>query len=286
MGSTETFLNDFFPAAADALKQRAQLWRLLQPAWLATACPEQQLVLTLPGWLGGGGATLLLRNPSLLPAQLGGLAVALFGVHRLRGPRHVYLHHSLVLFGLMNASSILAHAFAQRGTPLWQAALKADIAFTGASSLCLLLSQLLPAPASLHAASGAAVACWGVLLALLAAVFRWSAVPWVPEAAYLGTTALAATATGYSLLRRWAALSRRQRGALWPRYALGALGAAAMLCCLALDSLLCAVGGPWLGTTPLLFAGSAAGFAAIVLLAGGDGEGAAGAGGGGRSKAD
>lgn len=72
------------------------------------------------------------------------------------------------------------------------------------------------------------------------------------------------------------ALPRGRRAALWPRYALGALGLAAMLNCLALDPLLCAAGGPYLGTVPLLFAGSAAGFAAIVLLAEGDGVVAAG----------
>lgn len=171
-----------------------------------------------------------------------------------------------------------------------------------------------------------------MLLALLAAVLRWSAVPWVPEgealwgghavnetcqnrgyaralgpnhasaaglqpaptprtsicpaAAYLGTTALAATATGRRLLRRWAALSQQRRAELCPRYALAVLGVTAMLWCLALDPTLCAMGGPWLGTVPLLFAGSAAGFAAIVLLAASDGEVPAGGGQGGRSKAD
>lgn len=115
MGSTETFFHDFFPAAAAALKQHRPLWDVLQPPWLAEACPEQQLAVPLPSWLGGmlwqgTGAALLVRNPSLLPAQLAGLAVALFGVCRLRSPRHVYLHHSLLLFGLMNARWVLGRA--------------------------------------------------------------------------------------------------------------------------------------------------------------------------------
>lgn len=292
MSATETFFKDFFPAAAAALERHKPLWNLLQPPWLAAACPEQQLALPLPHWLGsalqhhGSGAALLVRNPSLLPAQLAGLTVALHGICSLRGARLAYLRHSLLFFGLMNASSVVAHAFAQRGTPLWQAALQADIAFTGASSLCLLLWQLLPAPTSARGVAAAAAACWAMLLALLAAVLRWSAVPWVPEAAYLGTTALAATATGRRLLRRWAALSQQRRAELCPRYALAVLGVTAMLWCLALDPTLCAMGGPWLGTVPLLFAGSAAGFAAIVLLAASDGEVPAGGGQGGRSKAD
>lgn len=242
MSATETFFKDFFPAAAAALERHKPLWNLLQPPWLAAACPEQQLALPLPHWLGsalqhhGSGAALLVRNPSLLPAQLAGLTVALHGICSLRGARLAYLRHSLLFFGLMNArwvlagaapragrrslqlstkiacnsvvltvqfsptmsvgaasvvavptaapgeallpcalhrrvpnleqfcrqecckaasvtqkkeprsltrrSSVVAHAFAQRGTPLWQAALQADIAFTGASSLCLLLWQV------------------------------------------------------------------------------------------------------------------------------------------------
>lgn len=39
-------------------------------------------------------------------------------------------------------SSILCHALADRASPLWQASLLADIVCTGASSLCLLLSQV------------------------------------------------------------------------------------------------------------------------------------------------
>jgi len=39
-------------------------------------------------------------------------------------------------------SSILCHALADHASPLWQVALLADIVCTGASSLCLLLSQV------------------------------------------------------------------------------------------------------------------------------------------------
>ncbi|KAL4424820.1 hypothetical protein ABPG77_011070 [Micractinium sp. CCAP 211/92] len=106
MSATETFFIDFFPAAAAAFEKHKQLWNLLQPPWLAAACPEQQLAVPLPQWLGGG-AGLLVRNPALLPVQLTGLAVALHGVCCLSSPRHVYLRHSLLFFGLMNARWVL-----------------------------------------------------------------------------------------------------------------------------------------------------------------------------------
>jgi hypothetical protein len=53
------------------------------------------------------------------------------------------------------------------------------------------------------------------------------------------------------------------------QHLLAAFGAALMALCLPLDPLLCSLGGSWLGTTPLLFLGSALGFAGIVALADG-----------------
>lgn len=82
-------------------------------------------------------------------------------------------------------------------------------------------------------------------------------------------TAAAAAVTSLRLYRSWARLPRgspakRQR---LPLLLTAAAAAGMMANCLALDPLLCAVAGPWMGTTSLLFAGSALGFAAIVALA-------------------
>lgn len=92
-GATETFFSEFFPTAHGLLKGRPALWGLLQPAWLAERCPEQALVLA-PG--------LALRNPELLPWQLLGVAVAAWGLARLRQRRFTYLRHSLLFFAGMN----------------------------------------------------------------------------------------------------------------------------------------------------------------------------------------
>ncbi|PRW32567.1 vacuolar sorting-associated 52 A isoform A [Chlorella sorokiniana] len=231
------------------------LWAQLQPAWLAQRCPEQTLQL----------GSLAIRNAELLPWQLAGVAVAAAAAALLKGHRFTYLRHSLLFFALMNLSSILCHALADRASPLWQAALLADVVCTGASSLCLLLSQLVPPPATAAASQAAARRCWAVFAALLAAAagnLRFQ-LPWVPEAIYLGTTALAATVTSHRLAAQWRAGSRP--GQL-PLLLLAASALSLIGLCLPLDPLLCPLGGPWLGTVPLLFLGSDLGFVAVAAL--------------------
>lgn len=102
-GATAAFFSDFFPAAHSALRQRwPAVWQLVQPDWLAASCPEHDVVLKLP-WSGTAALQeLTLRNPALLPCQLAGVAVAVWGLRRLAGPRHTYLRHSLLFFCLMN----------------------------------------------------------------------------------------------------------------------------------------------------------------------------------------
>ncbi|PSC76294.1 hypothetical protein C2E20_0581 [Micractinium conductrix] len=285
---TSQFFLDFFPAAHAALQHRLpNLWDQMQPGWLAAACPEVALPLGCSGCSGGSGAAapFLLRNPSLLPVQLAGVAVAVAGLVHLRAPRWAYLRASLLFFAAMQTSSIVCHVLATRGSGLWHAALLADVAATGASSLCLLASQALPAPTTTAGAAAATRRCWAGAAAVVAGVATLRSLPWVPEATYIGTTALASAATGLGLLRRWAALPAHARVRHLPALALAGLGVAAMVLSLPLDPLLCAAAGPWLGTVPVLFAGCDLGFAALVLLAA-DGEGLAAAGGGRAEKAD
>lgn len=122
-----------------------------------------------------------------------------------------------------------------------------------------------PAPGTAGAARAAGRRWWALLLALaaIAAANQWAQLPWVPEAMYLGTTALAASVTGHNLL--WQYLRGRRPGQLLLLLA-AAAALALMALCLPLDPALCAAAGPWLGTVPLLFFGSDLGFAAIAAL--------------------
>lgn len=215
-------------------------------------------------------------------------------------------------------SSILCHALASPGTPLWRAALLADVVCTGASSLSLLLAQArapalgaqgsvpaalaaLPAgwlqhseapPSDAHLrqalalrgqrveAAAACRQCWALAAGLLAACAAAERLqlPWVPEAAYLGTTAVASQATVLRLLQLWRAAPASARRRQLPALLLAAAALALMLLSLPLDRLLCPVAWPWLGTVPLLFAGSALGFAAVVALEGAEARAGAGRG--------
>lgn len=253
-GSTATFFDDFFPSAHRHLAHHfPALLTMMQPAWLAQQCPEVELA----------AGPLLLRNPALVPVQLFSTAVAVWGMrHVPANSHHGYLRCSLLFFLLMNLSSILCHVLTRRGTPLWHAALAVDVACTGASSLCLLAFQVLPTP---HSSAATSRRCWAILAVLLiaAAANLHLQLPWVPEAIYLGTTAAATALTGHRLL--W----QRPQPGLRHFYMLAVLGVSLMGLCLPLDPLLCALGGPWLATTPVLFLGSGLGFAAIVGLAAG-----------------
>lgn len=154
LGATAAFFKDFFPTAFAHLSTGwPALWSLVQPGWLAEQCPEQQLI----------GGAFAIRNPSLLPWQAAGVAVAAAGLRRLRGPAHAYLRASLLLFAGMNLCSVICHALAARGSPLWHASRLADIACTGGSSLCLLLHQVrgLPGAACRPAPSGWLRSGWG-----------------------------------------------------------------------------------------------------------------------------
>lgn len=125
--------------------------------------------------------------------------------------------------------------------------------------------QLAPPLATTAAARSAARRCWAVLAALLAAAVanQRFQLPWVPEAMYLGTTALAATVTSHRLAAQWRA--GRRPGQL-PLLLLAAAALSLIGLCLPLDPLLCPLGGPWLGTVPLLFLGSDLGFVAVAAL--------------------
>lgn len=129
--------------------------------------------------------------------------------------------------------------------------------------------QVMPAPTRPATASAARRRCLAVLAALLAVCIAnlWLQLPLIPEAMYLGTTAAAATATAHRLQWHWLALPASVQRRQLPLLLLAALALLLLAGCLPLDPLLCAVAGPWLGTVPLLFAGSDLGFAALTALA-------------------
>lgn len=113
------------------------MWHLLQPPDIVRACPELDAPL-----LGG---RLVLRNPTLLPFQLLGVAVGFRGARNLfrarqrppgaRGPEAAgaaaaggtYFAWSLLFFGLMNVSSIVCHGLMSDRTPAWEWAGVVDV---------------------------------------------------------------------------------------------------------------------------------------------------------------
>ena len=293
LASTHQFMSDFFPSWLALMEAHTPtLWARLQPPALAERCAEHSLALSLPG-----GAQLTLRNPTLLPFQLLGMWVGLAGTARLRRlqparqrRQHAYLQRALVFFAAMNATSIICHVIFPRKSVPWLASKVLDVAFTGASSACVLLQVLAPAP---HTAAEAATrAAHALVLALsVEAAGELLQLAWVPEAVYLGTTLLATVATAYSvLLPAMLALARgsgsgianRTRGSAAAAAAAGAVrrqqaqalvaavaGAALIIASLPADAWLCeSLGSSVFGTTVhLLFLGCDLAFLGLLLLA-------------------
>jgi hypothetical protein len=173
-GSTTLFFGDFFPAAQHHLANRYPvLYGLMQPPWLAQACREQRLLLgsfvlrnpaLLPVQLAGAGVGLwalrrlhrtqqtYLRHSLIfflcmnLRCARGGLLPCCGSPGCLQPGRGLQPVQPGANFWPSYArvfcSSIVCHILTARGTQLWGAAAAADVAFTGASSLCLIAFQV------------------------------------------------------------------------------------------------------------------------------------------------
>ena len=169
---TTAFFRSFFPSAFETLSgQLPDLWEMLQPAHLATSCPE--LI-----YLGNG---LHLRNPTLVPLQILGMIIGLGLSLRIRG--NEYWAAAFRFYGLMNFVSLFAHSVFAPPTPLWKLFAVLDVALTGASAVCLLMSRF--------SVSGDT---WLVATSTLVITAVGSAhqVPFISEFVYIGLTLLAA----------------------------------------------------------------------------------------------
>ena len=102
--ATQGLIRTFFPTTLSLMSDR-WWWHYLQPAWLASECPEQVVRLPLVGGMLRLGTALTLRNPALLPFQLAGVAVGWTEHRKLRAvQQHTYLAHSMLFFACMNLS--------------------------------------------------------------------------------------------------------------------------------------------------------------------------------------
>ncbi|KAJ3318323.1 hypothetical protein HDV06_000556 [Boothiomyces sp. JEL0866] len=130
---TVSFVKDFFP---DALKYIELYSKMYLPTQPLVSCHISELYLTV--------GDFQIRNYSLLPMQLLGLIIGLYGsrIIRKRENRFVAWRWAFWYFGFMNLTSIVCHNFATKYSLLWEVFRLLDLVFTGASSLCLAFEAL------------------------------------------------------------------------------------------------------------------------------------------------
>lgn len=143
----ECFLRDCFPDLFHVLQTSfTRIFLLVVQATDTNKCNEFNLVLTgkYIDWSLGHGSGISFRNPSLLPIQLVGMLMGLiigFSIDRNDGMSLSYAYAFLNFAG-MNIASILAHSLTEPHSALWKLSIDVDVAFTGASSICLVLAAL------------------------------------------------------------------------------------------------------------------------------------------------
>lgn len=243
------FVGDFFPSLIGVVQHNAPLlYDHVFPEWVTTSCPELELQLGHP-WTADATTTLVtLRNPTLIPHQLTGAAVGLWGAARFsRTPGTGLAALAYLFFALMNLDSILCHALLQRNTPPWCLAAAVDVAFTGAAAATLALAACWPAPRTAHVAAYAALLTPTALLAAVAG--NRQGLPFVNEAIYLGSVALAAAVLLAKLGRSW------HLPGYFPWFAVALGGAGLAAGAVLADRAMCAALGPLHGMVHLFFMG-------------------------------
>ncbi len=211
---------------------------------------------------GSTGATMqvLLRNPTLLPIQLTGIALGLVGwfAFRQRAEERVdwsrqframrSLAWAFLFFAAMNATSIGAHNLCARGSFAWEAFRLFDLAFTGASSLCLACVPF-AVPHIAHVGIMFATLGYTILGDSTRPLRGW---PFTAELVYIGAMLVATVLLGLRL-------HRIGRGCNFD-YAICLAGLAIILAAIPLDHQLCALaeavgGGGRLTAVHLVFFG-------------------------------
>jgi hypothetical protein len=208
----------------------------------------------------GAAMQMLVRNPTLLPIQLTGIALGLVGwfafrqcaEERIEWSRQFRAMRSLAwafLFSAaMNATSIGAHNLCSRGSFAWEAFRLFDLAFTGASSLCLACVPF-AVPHIAHVGIMFATIGYTILGDSTRPLHGW---PYTAELVYIGAMFVATVLLGLRL-------HRIGRGFNFD-YAICLTGLAIILVAIPLDHQLCALsaavgGGGRLTAVHLVFFG-------------------------------
>lgn len=154
------------------------------------ACREYNVVLT-GNWLNLQ-EDVVFRNPTLFPIQVVGMLIGLIigvSINKSDGMSAAY-SHAFLNFAGMNIFSILGHCIGHPKSAVWRFGIDIDVAFTGASCICLVLAALNSKRVLSSSARSVRLVAPACILIIL-----WNThirvIPFLPELMYLGNLAVA-----------------------------------------------------------------------------------------------
>ena len=140
------FLRDVFPDLFAAVQYKAGgvIYNFIR-AGEGHQCYEFNVVVTgkFAEYFSADG-NLIFRNPTLLPIQVVGMLMGLVigsAIDKSDGMSAAY-SHAFWNFAGMNLFSVIGHSIGHPKSATWQFGVDVDVAFTGASCICLLLAAL------------------------------------------------------------------------------------------------------------------------------------------------
>lgn len=226
------FIDDFFPSLSKLLQDTSYYANYK----LAT-CHAIEEVTYFYG--------LVIRNYTLLPIQLIGLFVGLYGAFKLQ---HVQSWSwAFLYFSGMNLTSILCHNLSQKYSQIWIISRLLDVVFTGASSLCLVCTSI-RVPRFIHPL---------IFVLLLFLNYMLPGVQFLSEFTYIGTIFMATMIVGPRLNK----IGKSRVG-----YWLSLFGLAIIAASLLLDSFLCSKFGGLVASIHLVFLGCDVAFLGLLIL--------------------
>lgn len=192
----ECFIRGVFPDAYSLLETYASTFFAQSiKAQEGNKCSEFNVVMTgrLVNLVYGEGEKLIFRNPSLLPLQLVGMLLGLVvgaAINRSDGMSAAYAH-AFFNFAGMNIASIIGHCLAHPSSTLWQFGIDVDVAFTGASCICLILAAL-NSRGMFRSSRSSICLIAPVCIAIMLLNTHFWGLPFMSEVMYLGTLTIAA----------------------------------------------------------------------------------------------
>ncbi|KAJ3092635.1 hypothetical protein HDU96_002662 [Phlyctochytrium bullatum] len=216
------FVTKLFPSAtAFVQKHIPALWDQIFPASSAQQCPSDMLSVKVPflpkenlpeyhaflGYPASPSDYFPVRSPLLVAVEVPGILIGLLGFLLIERKYWAW-RTSFLLFAFMNASAIFCHNLMKPGTDEMWWAWALDVAFTGASSYCLILASLFqrfpyvskpgvrvasvdmePGLAQFSFVIGLTACLTGSILGIANPPTRF--VPWTSEIIYVALTVLA-----------------------------------------------------------------------------------------------